>query len=133
MECIVRTQFEFFEKGTKSLRPLTLQQVAEQIGMHESTVSRVTTSKYVQTPHGVFELKYFFSSGLHTDSGEDVSSKNVKMRIEELVRSEDTRNPMSDQKIVEILNKDGLNIARRTVAKYREQLQILPARMRKKF
>jgi RNA polymerase sigma-54 factor len=133
MECIVRTQWEFFERGTKFLKPLTLQQVAEQIGMHESTVSRVTTSKYVQTPHGVFELKHFFSSGLHTDGGEDVSSKNVKMRIEELVRAEDSHNPMSDQKIVEILNKDGLNIARRTVAKYREQLQILPARMRKKF
>jgi len=133
MECIVRTQWEFFERGTKYLKPLTLQQVAEQIGMHESTVSRVTTSKYVQTPHGVFELKHFFSSGLHTDGGEDVSSKNVKMQIEELVRNEDSRSPMSDQRIVEILNKSGLNIARRTVAKYREQLQILPARMRKKF
>ncbi|MFN0150201.1 MAG: RNA polymerase factor sigma-54 [bacterium] len=133
MECIVRTQWEFFERGTKFLKPLTLQQVAEQIGMHESTVSRVTTSKYVQTPHGVFELKHFFSSGLHTDGGEDVSSKNVKMQIEDLVRNEDSHSPMSDQRIVEILNKSGLNIARRTVAKYREQLQILPARMRKKF
>jgi RNA polymerase sigma-54 factor len=133
MECIVRTQWEFFEKGTRFLRPLTLQQVAEQIGMHESTVSRVTTNKYVQTPHGVFELKHFFSSGLKTDSGDDVSSKNVKMRIAELVKAEDSRRPLSDQRIVEILQKDGLTIARRTVAKYREQLQILPARMRKTF
>jgi RNA polymerase sigma-54 factor len=133
MECIVRTQWEFFEKGARFLKPLTLQQVAEQIGMHESTVSRVTTNKYVQTPHGVFELKYFFSSGLKTDSGDDVSSKNVKLRITELVKGEDPRQPLSDQGIVEILHRDGLNIARRTVAKYREQLQILPARMRKRF
>lgn len=133
MECIVRTQWEFFEKGARFLRPLTLQQVAEQIGMHESTVSRVTTNKYVQTPHGVFELKYFFSSGLKTDSGDDVSSKNVKIRIAELVRGEDPHQPLSDQGIVEILRREGLNVARRTVAKYREQLQILPARMRKRF
>ncbi len=133
MECIVRTQWEFFEKGTRFLRPLTLQQVAEQIGMHESTVSRVTTSKYVQTPHGVFGLKHFFSSGLKMDGGEDVSSKNVKMRIAELVRAEDSEHPLSDQRLVEVLQRDGVTIARRTVAKYREQLQILPARMRKTF
>ncbi len=133
MECIVRSQWDFFEKGARFLKPLTLQQVAEQIGMHESTVSRVTTNKYVQTPHGVYELKYFFSSGLRSDTGDDVSSKNVKMRIAELVRAEDSGHPLSDQKIVEILQRDGLNIARRTVAKYREQLQILPARMRKRF
>ena len=133
MECIVDEQREFFEKGPALLRPLTLQQVASRIGMHESTVSRVTTNKYVQTPRGVFELKYFFSSSLDTEDGDEVSAKAAKTRILEIIAKEDPRRPLSDQKIADILKKDGLIIARRTVAKYREQLKILPARLRKQY
>ena len=133
MECIVDEQRDFFEKGPGSLRPLTLQQVASRIGMHESTVSRVTTNKYVQTPRGVFELKYFFSSSLDTEDGDEVSAKAAKTRILEIIGKEDPRRPLSDQKIADILKKDGLIIARRTVAKYREQLKILPARLRKQY
>ncbi len=133
MECIVRKQREFFEKGTAYLKPLTLQQVASEINMHESTVSRVTTNKYVQTPRGVFELKYFFSSSLGTKDGGEVSAKSAKDRIRRIIEAEDPKAPLSDQKIADILRADGLNIARRTVAKYREQLGILPARMRKQY
>ncbi len=133
MECIVRKQREFFEKGTAYLRPLTLQQVASEINMHESTVSRVTTNKYVQTPRGVFELKFFFSSSLGTQDGGEVSAKSAKDRIRRIIEAESARTPLSDQKIADMLKKEGLNIARRTVAKYREQLNILPARMRKQY
>jgi len=133
MECIVDEQREFFEKGPAALRPLTLQQVASRIGMHESTVSRVTTNKYVQTPRGVFELKYFFSSSLETEDGDEVSAKAAKTRILDIIGKEDARRPLSDQKIADILKQDGLIIARRTVAKYREQLRILPARLRKQY
>jgi len=133
MESIVEAQMEFFEKGPQALRPLTLQDVAEKIGMHESTVSRVTTNKYVQTPRGVFALKYFFSSGLDTESGDAVSSKMAMNRIKELVEKEERKHPLSDQKIVELLRKEGLIVARRTVAKYREKMGILSARYRKEF
>jgi RNA polymerase sigma-54 factor len=133
MESIVEAQMEFFEKGPQALRPLTLQDVAEKIGMHESTVSRVTTNKYVQTPRGVFPLKYFFSSGLDTESGDAVSSKMAMNRIKELVEQEERKHPLSDQKIVELLRKEGLIVARRTVAKYREKMGILSARYRKEF
>jgi RNA polymerase sigma-54 factor len=133
MESIVEAQMEFFEKGPQALRPLTLQDVAEKIGMHESTVSRVTTNKYVQTPRGVFPLKYFFSSGLDTESGDAVSSKMAMNRIKELVDKEERKHPLSDQKIVELLRKEGLIVARRTVAKYREKMGILSARYRKEF
>ena len=133
MECIVRKQHAFFEKGTAHLRPLTLQQVASEINMHESTVSRVTTNKYVQTPRGVFELKFFFSSSLGTTDGNEISAKSAKDKIRRIIEAEDAHNPLSDQKIADILKADGLNIARRTVAKYREQLHILPARMRKQY
>ena len=133
MECIVDEQRDFFEKGPGFLRPLTLQQVASRIGMHESTVSRVTTNKYVQTPRGVFELKYFFSSSLETEDGDEVSAKAAKTRILDIIGKEDARRPLSDQKIADILKQDGLIIARRTVAKYREQLRILPARLRKQY
>lgn len=133
MEAIVAEQREFFEKGAIALRPLTLQQVASAIGMHESTVSRVTRQKYVQTPRGVFALKYFFSAGLDTDEGEEVAAKAVKLMIQEIVEGEDGRRPLSDKKIADILGERGLKIARRTVAKYREQLGILNARMRKQF
>jgi RNA polymerase sigma-54 factor len=133
MEAIVREQRDFFEHGAIALRPLTLQQVATQIEMHESTVSRVTKQKYCQTPRGVFPLKYFFSAGLDSHEGDDVAAKAVKVMIQEIVASEDGARPFSDKKIVELLSARGLKIARRTVAKYREQLGILNARMRKTF
>jgi RNA polymerase sigma-54 factor len=133
MESIVEEQGEFFEKGAAYLKPLTLQQIAGQIGMHESTVSRVTTNKYVQTPRGVFELKYFFSSSLSTRSGDEVSARSAKLKIKEIISNEDSKKPLSDQKIADILKEEGLIIARRTVAKYREQLGVLPARHRKQY
>ncbi len=132
MNFIVDRQRDFFEEGIEHLKPLTLREVAEVISMHESTVSRVTNQKYVQTPRGVFPLKFFFSSGLSTDSGEDVSARGIKARIKKLVGEEDTRKPLTDQAIVDILKREGINIARRTVAKYRDQLGILSARMRKR-
>ena len=132
MNCIVREQREFFDKGIAFLRPLTLAQVARQIDMHESTVSRVCSGKYVQTPRGVFELKFFFSSGLATDDGDDVSARTAKDIIKGLIDEEDKKDPLSDQRIAELLHEKGLQIARRTVAKYREQLQILPARLRRR-
>ncbi|MFN8586543.1 MAG: RNA polymerase factor sigma-54 [Candidatus Eisenbacteria bacterium] len=132
MNCIVREQREFFDKGIQFLRPLTLAAVARQIDMHESTVSRVCSGKYVQTPRGVFELKFFFSSGLETDDGEDVSARTAKNIIKTLIDEEDKKEPLSDQRIAELLHEKGLHIARRTVAKYREQLNILPARFRRR-
>ena len=132
MNCIIREQREFFEKGIAFLRPLTLQQVARQIDMHESTVSRVCSGKYVQTPRGVFELKFFFSSGLETEDGEDVSARTAKNIIKTLIDEENKKEPMSDQRIAQLLHEQGLRIARRTVAKYREQLNVLPARFRRR-
>ena len=132
MNCIVREQREFFDKGIAFLRPLTLAQVARQIDMHESTVSRVCSGKYVQTPRGVFELKFYFSSGLETDDGEDVSARTAKDIIRTLIDEEDKKDPLSDQRIAELLHEKGLHIARRTVAKYREQMSILPARFRRR-
>ncbi|UCF19548.1 MAG: RNA polymerase factor sigma-54 [Gemmatimonadota bacterium] len=132
MNFIVNRQRDFFEEGIEHLKPLTLREVAEVIDMHESTVSRVTNQKYVQTPRGVFPLKFFFSSGLSTDSGEDVSARGIKARIRKLVNDEDPKKPLTDQAIVDILKREGVNIARRTVAKYRDQLGILSARMRKR-
>ena len=133
MAAIIEEQREFFDKGPQALRPLTLQQVASKIGMHESTVSRVTNNKTVQTPRGIFRLKYFFSSSLSTEDGDEVSAKAAKSRIQEIVAKEDPKHPLSDQKIADILREEGLMIARRTVAKYREQLSVLPARLRKQF
>ncbi len=132
MNCIIREQREFFDRGIAFLRPLTLQQVARQIDMHESTVSRVCSGKYVQTPRGVFELKFFFSSGLETEDGEDVSARTAKELIKTLIDEENKKEPLSDQRIAELLHEKGLRIARRTVAKYREQLSILPARFRRR-
>jgi len=132
MHYIVDRQRDFFERGVQALRPLTLREVAEAVGMHESTVSRVTNEKFVQTPRGVLPLKYFFSSGLSTSDGDDVSARGIKDQIQKLVSGEDTKNPLTDQAIVEILLHTGVQIARRTVAKYRDQLGVLPARMRKR-
>jgi RNA polymerase sigma-54 factor len=133
MNFIVDRQREFFERGVQYLRPLTLREVAEHIEMHESTVSRVTNEKFVQTPRGVYSLKFFFSSGLQTDSGEDISARGVKDKIKNLIDEEDTKKPLTDAAIVRLLKQDGVQIARRTVAKYRDQLSILPARMRKRM
>jgi RNA polymerase sigma-54 factor len=132
MNYIVERQRDFFEKGVQHLKPLTLREVAEVINMHESTVSRVTNEKYVQTPRGVLPLKFFFSSGLSTTAGEDVSARGIKAQIEKLVTEENPRHPLTDQAIVNILKQRGVNIARRTVAKYRDQLGVLSARMRKR-
>ncbi|MDQ6887989.1 MAG: RNA polymerase factor sigma-54 [Gemmatimonadota bacterium] len=132
MNFIVDRQRDFFEKGVQFLKPLTLREVAEVISMHESTVSRVTNEKYVQTPRGVLPLKFFFSSGLSTTAGEDVSARGIKAQIEKLVSDEDPKRPLTDQAIVNILKETGVQIARRTVAKYRDQLGVLSARMRKR-
>jgi RNA polymerase sigma-54 factor len=132
MNFIVDRQREFFEKGVQYLKPLTLREVAEVIDMHESTVSRVTNEKFVQTPRGVLPLKFFFSSGLSTTSGEEVSARGIKAQIQKLVSEENPAKPLTDQAIVNILKKEGIQIARRTVAKYRDQLGILSARMRKR-
>ncbi|HKV72624.1 MAG TPA: RNA polymerase factor sigma-54 [Gemmatimonadales bacterium] len=133
MNFIVDRQREFFEKGVEYLRPLTLREVADVISMHESTVSRVTNEKYVQTPRGLLPLKFFFSSGLTTTTGEDASARSIKAQIQKLVTEEDLKDPLTDQQIVEIFAQRGVKIARRTVAKYRDQLHILPARMRKRL
>jgi RNA polymerase sigma-54 factor len=132
MNYIVERQREFFEKGVQYLKPLTLREVAEVISMHESTVSRVTNEKFVQTPRGVLPLKFFFSSGLSTTGGEDVSARGIKAQIQKLVADENPKHPLTDQAIVNILKETGVQIARRTVAKYRDQLGVLSARMRKR-
>jgi RNA polymerase sigma-54 factor len=132
MNYIVDRQKDYFDRGVQYLRPLTLREVADAVGMHESTISRVTNEKYVQTPRGVLPLKFFFSSGLATSGGEDVSARGIKAQIEKLVGEEDPRRPLTDQAIVNILRKTGVQIARRTVAKYRDQLGVLSARMRKR-
>jgi RNA polymerase sigma-54 factor len=132
-ESIVKHQTEFFEKGPAFIKPMILRDIANDIGMHESTVSRVTTNKYVHTPRGIFELKYFFNSGISKTDGDSVASESVKIKIKEMVDAEDVKNPLSDQKIVELLKKDGIDIARRTVAKYRDILRILPSSKRKKY
>ncbi len=133
MNFIVDRQREFFDKGVEYLKPLTLREVADVINMHESTVSRVTNEKYVQTPRGLLPLKFFFSSGLSTTTGEDASARSIKAQIEKMVADEDPKNPLTDQQIVEMFEHKGVKIARRTVAKYRDQLSILPARMRKRL
>ena len=132
MNFIVDRQRGYFEKGVEHLKPLTLREVADVLDMHESTISRVTSQKYVQTPRGVFSLKFFFSSSLGTTSGEDASSRAVKAQIEKIVAEEDHAKPLTDAAIGEALKQRGIQIARRTVAKYREQLGVLPARMRKR-
>jgi len=131
-ESIVRHQQDFFEKGAGFIKPMILRDIASDIGMHESTISRVTTNKYVHTPQGIFELKYFFNSGISTDDGDSLASESVKLKIKEMVSQEDPKKPLSDQKIVDLLKKDGIIIARRTVAKYRDILKILPSGKRKK-
>jgi RNA polymerase sigma-54 factor len=130
-ESIVKSQKEFLELGVGHLKPMVLKDIAADVGMHESTISRVTSNKYVHTPQGIFELKYFFSSTIHKTNGDGIASESVKDKIKMLVRAEDESNPISDQGIVEALRKQGIEIARRTVAKYREMLGILPSSQRK--
>ena len=132
MNFIVDRQRDFFEKGIEYLKPLTLREVAEVINMHESTVSRVTNEKFVQTPRGVLPLKFFFSSALSTASGEDASARSIRAKLEKMVGEENSAKPLTDQQIVHLFQEQGIQIARRTVAKYRDQLGILPARMRKR-
>ncbi len=130
-QSIVKFQREFLDKGLPYLRPLSLRDVGEDIGMHESTISRVTTNKYVETPQGLFELKFFFHSGIASGDGEMVSSVSVKKMIQDLLANEDAAKPLSDQEVALILKGRGLTIARRTVAKYREELGILPSHQRR--
>jgi len=129
---IIRFQRDFLDRGIEYLRPLVLRDVADDIGMHESTISRVTTNKYMQTPQGLFELKYFFNSGLSTSEGEFVASESVKNRIREIIEKEDPKKPLSDQKIADMLSGQTVNIARRTVTKYREILKLGSSSERKR-
>ena len=130
-QSIVKFQRAFLDKGVAHLKPLSLRDVGEDIGMHESTISRVTTNKYVETPQGLFELKYFFHSGIASGDGEMVSSVSVKKMIQDLLANEDSAKPLSDQEVAQVLKGRGLVIARRTVAKYREELGILPSHQRR--
>jgi RNA polymerase sigma-54 factor len=130
-ESIIKFQYEFFEHGVEHLKPLVLRDVAEDIDMYESTVSRVTTNKYVHTPRGTFELKYFFNSSITNLEGEDLASEAVKAKIRDIIANENPKKPLSDAKIVKILAEDGIEIARRTVAKYREMMGVLSSSKRK--
>ncbi len=133
-ESIVRHQREFFDRGIGFLKPLILRDIADDVEMHESTISRVVTNKYMHTPRGIFELKYFFGSSIHRSGGEDVASKSVQEEIRKIIGEENPRKPFSDQEIVELLQKSsGIAIARRTVAKYREVMGVLPSSRRKKY
>jgi RNA polymerase sigma-54 factor len=131
MESILRHQREFFERGVAFLRPLNLRDVADDIGMHESTVSRVTTNKYAHTPQGIFELKYFFNSSINRVDGEAIASESVKEKIRKIIANEDVRRPLSDQRIAEMLKQSNIDIARRTVTKYREAMNILSSTKRR--
>lgn len=130
---ILRVQLEFFEEGVSKLRPLTMTQVADIVGVHETTVSRALANKFIRTPHGVFEMKYFFTPGYQSDAGESISNTSVKDKIKALLEEEDSAKPLSDQEVVGILNERGIPIARRTVAKYRGELGILPSNLRRRF
>lgn len=132
-ESIVKFQRNFLDEGIHKLRPLTLRDVADDIAVHESTVSRITTNKYVQTPRGIFELKYFFHSGLEQSDGRSVSSVRIKEMIKRLVEKEDKQHPLTDAQILKILLAKNINVARRTITKYRESLTILPASQRKQY
>ncbi len=132
-QAILDMQREFFDRGIHYLKPMTQKEIAERVGLHESTISRATSNKYVQTPRGIFELKYFFTSALSTSSGEATSSESVKRRIKALIEQEDRKSPLSDQKLGELLLTEGIEISRRTVAKYREEMLIPSSAKRKRF
>ncbi|MDF3821490.1 RNA polymerase factor sigma-54 [Leptospira sp. 96542] len=133
VSCIIDFQVDFFRGGIEFVKPLTLKEVAEKLNLHESTISRITTNKYVQTTWGIFELKWFFSSGVRSTEGGKESSKKIHEIIRNLVKDEDENNPLSDQDIVDLMEKKGIEIARRTVAKYRKVLRILPSNQRKRI
>jgi RNA polymerase sigma-54 factor len=128
---IVKVQEDFLDHGVSRLRPLTMAEIADKLGIHETTVSRAIANKYMQTPRGTFEMKYFFTPGFKTEDGSQVSNKTIKDQIVHLVQQEDSTNPLSDQRMVELLRQSGTKVARRTVAKYREELKILPSHMRR--
>lgn len=130
---IVKRQRDFMEKGIAHLKPMTMAQVAEVVGVHETTVSRAVSGKYIDTPQGVYEMKYFFTAGLQSTSGQDVSNTSVKDMIAEIFKGENTSKPLSDQEVVKMLTDKGISIARRTVAKYRDELGILPSNLRKVY
>jgi RNA polymerase sigma-54 factor len=130
-DSIVRHQREFLDRGIEHLRPLVLRDVANDIGMHESTVSRVVSNKYIHTPRGLFPMKYFFHSGIDSSTGADVSSLSIKSKIARYIADEDARRPHSDARIMQRLRAEGIQIARRTVAKYREELRIPSSSQRK--
>jgi len=132
MEAIIDEQREFFEKGSEFLKPLIMEDIARRVDMNVATISRVSNGKYVQTPLGVYEIKYFFNSGIARENGEDMSKRSVKQRITEIIGHEDPAKPLSDQEIYRQLNREGIQLARRTVTKYREELKIKPARFRKR-
>jgi len=133
MESILRFQREFFDNGIAYLKPMVLRDVAQDIQMHESTISRVTTNKYAFTPQGIYELKYFFNSSIRRSQGGSIASASVQDKIRQIIAGEDPKKPYSDDKIAQILKKDQINIARRTVAKYREMLKVLPSNKRKQI
>lgn len=133
VNCIIDLQRDFFDKGIKYLKPMTLRQVAEIVGLHESTVSRATATKFMQAPQGVFELKFFFASGVENVAGDMTSSESVKRMLKEMVDQEDPVNPLSDQKITDLLQAKGINISRRTVAKYRDEMGIPSTNLRKRY
>ena len=130
--CIVSRQTDFLEQGEEAMKPMVLRDVAEEIGMHESTISRVTTNKYMHTPRGVFEFKYFFSSHLSSTDGEDQSSTSVRAKIRKLIGAENPAKPLSDSKIAKLLAAEGISVARRTVAKYREAMNIASSSERRR-
>ena len=130
---IVSRQREFMENGVSHLKPMTMMQVAEAVGVHETTVSRAVSGKYIDTPQGVLEMKYFFTTGIQTSEGGGVSNESVKELIAEMVRKEGGAKPLSDEDIVKMLSEKGINIARRTVAKYRTELNILPSHLRRVY
>jgi len=132
-EVIIEKQMAFFEKGKKHLIPMTLKEVADKIDMHESTVSRATNGKYIETPLGIFELKYFFSSGVEGNCGIGISSQSIKSFIQDIINAEDPKKPLSDDKIVNKLKIKGINVSRRTVAKYRDEIGILSSSKRKRY
>ena len=133
MGAIIDKQRNFFERGPAFLKPLIMEEIAQKVSMNVATISRVSNSKYVQTPFGVYEIKYFFNSGISKVDGEDMSKRSVKQRIEEIIKSEPLEKPFSDQEIFRKLNAEGIKLARRTVTKYREELKIQPARLRKRI
>ena len=130
-KAIVERQKNFFTHGAIAMKPLVLREIADELGLHESTISRVTTAKYMATPQGTFELKYFFGSSLNTEAGGNASSTAVRALIQQLVAAEDPAKPLSDSQLSQMLEEQGIQVARRTVAKYREALKIAPASLRK--